>query len=218
MTLWLFKQLASWSALQSLLRQPQTLPQQQTSFNTGVPCARCMCWQVFNHQDHPESWNHMEASSLRIDAHQLSTFNWCSVCVCVCVCVLVTQLCPTLIDPMDHRPPGSSVHGILQARIQEWVAIPFCRGSSPSRDRTWIVSIAGRFFTNWATREAHNWSYYIQKKYAWPGALWRPRWMGRGEGRQAQERRGMYVKLWLTHVVICQKPTQHCKANFSPIK
>ena len=110
-----------------------------------------MCWQVFNHQDHPESWKHMEASYLRIDDHQLSTFNWCCVCVCVCVCVLVTQLCPTLIDPMDHRPPDSSVHGILQARIQEWVAIPFCRGSSPPRDRTWIVCIAGRFFTNWAT-------------------------------------------------------------------
>jgi len=41
---------------------------------------------------------------------------------------LVTQLCPTLCDPMDYRRPGSSVHGILQAGILEWVAIPFTRG------------------------------------------------------------------------------------------
>ena len=45
-------------------------------------------------------------------------------CLCVCVCVCESgQLCPTLCDPMDYSPPGSSVHGILQARILEWVAI-----------------------------------------------------------------------------------------------
>ena len=43
---------------------------------------------------------------------------------------LVTQLCPTLFDPMDYSLPGSSVHGILQARILEWVAISYSRGSS----------------------------------------------------------------------------------------
>ena len=46
------------------------------------------------------------------------------------VCVLVVQLCLTLFDPMDYSLPGSSVHGILQARILEWVAMPFSRGSS----------------------------------------------------------------------------------------
>ena len=56
---------------------------------------------------------------------------WCMcVCVCVCVCVLGTQLCPTLWDPMDCSPLGSSVHGILQARILEWVAILFSRDLS----------------------------------------------------------------------------------------
>ena len=45
----------------------------------------------------------------------------------VTMCVLVTKLCPTLCNPMDCSPPGSSVHGILQARILEWVAIPFSR-------------------------------------------------------------------------------------------
>ena len=68
--------------------------------------------------------------------------------------VLVAQWCPTLCDPMDCSPPGSSVHGILQARILEWVVISFSRGSSQPRDGTQVSCIAGRFFTIWATREA----------------------------------------------------------------
>ena len=67
----------------------------------------------------------------------------------------VTQLCPTLCHPMDCSPPGSSVHGILQARILEWVAILFSRGSSQPRDQTQVSHIAGGFFTIWATRKAH---------------------------------------------------------------
>ena len=66
----------------------------------------------------------------------------------------VAQSCPTLCDPMDCSPPGSSVHGILQARVLEWVAISFSRGSSRPRDQTWVSSIAGRCFTVSATREA----------------------------------------------------------------
>ena len=73
------------------------------------------------------------------------------VCVCVCVCVSVAQSCPTLCDPMNCSPPVSSVHGILQARILEWVATPFFMGSSPTRDWTWVSCIAGRFFSIWAT-------------------------------------------------------------------
>ena len=72
------------------------------------------------------------------------------------LCVLVYQLCLTLCNYMDCSPLGSSVHEVLQARILEWVAIPFCRGSSWSRDQTLASCIAGRFFTIWATREAHN--------------------------------------------------------------
>ena len=70
---------------------------------------------------------------------------------------LVTQSCPTLCDHMNYRPPGSSVHGLLQARIVEWVAIPFFSGSFWSRDWTCvscISCIAGWFFTIWATRKA----------------------------------------------------------------
>ena len=66
-------------------------------------------------------------------------------------CVLVTQSCPTLGDPWTVSPPGSSVHGILQARILEWVTIPFSRRSFPPKDRTWVSCIAGRFFTIWVT-------------------------------------------------------------------
>ena len=63
--------------------------------------------------------------------------------------VKVAQSCPTLCDPID-----CIVHGILQARIMEWVAFPFSRGSYQPRDRTQVSHIAGRFFTSWATREA----------------------------------------------------------------
>ena len=56
-----------------------------------------------------------------------------------------TQSCPTLCDPIDY-----TVHGILQARILEWVAFPFSRGSSQPRYQTQVSHIAGRFFTSWA--------------------------------------------------------------------
>ena len=59
----------------------------------------------------------------------------------------VTQSCPTLCHPMDCSPPGSSVHGVLQAKILGWVAIPFSRGSSQPWDHTWVSCTAGRFFT-----------------------------------------------------------------------
>ena len=66
----------------------------------------------------------------------------------------VTQSCPTLCNPVDCSLPGSSVHGILQARILEWVAISFSRGSSWLRDQTQVSRIAGRCLTLWTTREA----------------------------------------------------------------
>ena len=61
--------------------------------------------------------------------------------------VLVAQLCLPLCDPMDCSPPGSSVHGISQARMLKWVAIHFSRGSSCTRDWTWVSCNAGGFFT-----------------------------------------------------------------------
>ena len=64
-----------------------------------------------------------------------------------CVCVYVSQLCVTFCETMDCSPQVSSVHGILQARIQEWVVTPFPRGSSQPRDQTQVSHTAGGFFT-----------------------------------------------------------------------
>ena len=63
-------------------------------------------------------------------------------------------------DPVDCNLLGFSVHGILQARILEWVAISFSMGSSQPKNRTWDFCIAGRFFTNWAMRDV------------WGGGVW----------------------------------------------
>ena len=75
----------------------------------------------------------------------------------------------TLCNPMDCRLSGSSVHGIFQARVLEWIAISFSRGSSQPRNRTQVPRIAGRRFTIWATREApsyvNSWSVFISILY-----------------------------------------------------
>ena len=73
--------------------------------------------------------------------------------VCVCMCAKSLQLCLTLCDPMDCSLPGSSVHGILQARVLGWVSKPSSRGSSPPMDQTCVSY--GTFFTTSATWEAH---------------------------------------------------------------
>ena len=90
--------------------------------------------------------------------------------------VLVTWLCPILCDLRDCSLPGSSVHGILHARILEWVAIPFSRGSSQIKDRTCVTCITSGFFTIWATREA-----YIQGR--WLYKAMNTRHQGSTEGR-----------------------------------
>ena len=66
----------------------------------------------------------------------------------------VAQSCPTLCNPMDCNVPGSSIHGIFQARMLEWVAISFSRGSSRPREQSWVSRTTGRLFTVWATRKA----------------------------------------------------------------
>ena len=73
------------------------------------------------------------------------------------VCAKSFQLCLTLCNPVDCSPPGSSVHGILQARVLEWVAMPSSRGSSQPRDQTHIFmspALAGGFFTTSTTWES----------------------------------------------------------------
>ena len=70
-------------------------------------------------------------------------------------CCLVIQPCLTLCGPTDCRWPSSSVHGIFQARILEWVAIPFSRGSFQPKDQTQVSCIGRWILYHWATREAH---------------------------------------------------------------
>ena len=69
---------------------------------------------------------------------------------------------------MDCSPPGSSVHGILQARILEWIAIPFSRGSSQPRDWTQVSCITGRFFTVWATGKTKKFNKLKKKLFYQP--------------------------------------------------
>ena len=66
---------------------------------------------------------------------------------------MVAQSCLTFCDLMDYSPPGSSLHGIPETRILEWVAIHFSRGSSQPRGQTQVFCFEGRFFTIWANRE-----------------------------------------------------------------
>ena len=93
---------------------------------------------------------------MRREIKSETQITWFQTCWSVKVKVLVAQLCLTLFHPMDCSMPGSSVHGISQAEILEWVAIPFSRGSSQPRDGIWVSWIVGRFFTIWATREAQS--------------------------------------------------------------
>ena len=72
----------------------------------------------------------------------------------VACCCLVSQSCLTLCGPGDCSPPGSSILGISQARVLEWVAISFSRGSSPPRNWTQVYWIARRIHSHWATWEA----------------------------------------------------------------
>ena len=75
----------------------------------------------------------------------------------------VAQSCLTLCNPINCSLPGSSIHGIFQARVLEWVAISFSRGSSQPRDWTQVSHIACRRFTIWATREAQLFTWHSIK-------------------------------------------------------
>ena len=78
--------------------------------------------------------------------------------IILCMYVKVTQSCLSLCNPMDY-----TVHGILQTRILNWVAVPFSKGSSQLRDQTQLSWISCRFFTSWASREGYKHFYYPQK-------------------------------------------------------
>ena len=73
-------------------------------------------------------------------------------CTCICYCCLVAKSCLTLCDPMDCGPPGSSIHGISQARLLEWVAVSVSRGSSQPRDWAHVSWIGRQILYQWAGR------------------------------------------------------------------
>ena len=100
----------------------------QTNWLT-IPFRKTLCLLGKNHFNTKEDMNHL--------AHTKIKSSVCSV----------TQSGLTLCDPTDHRPPGSSVHWIFQARILEWVVMPSSRGSSWPGDWTCISCVAGGFFT-----------------------------------------------------------------------
>ena len=94
-------------------------------------------------------------------------------------CAQSLQSCPTLCNPMDHRPPGSSDHEILQARILEWAAMPFSRESSRPRNPicvSCVYCITGIFFIHWATWETHYVGLFANKSSAVTKS-WLRRWI-----------------------------------------
>ena len=140
-------------------------------FSITVPPGKtpsCLSWWQPHSSDCPEAIESLLVPlfSLRLHNPSFRSFWWCHLRnrpesadfspAPLVICLLVTQLCPTLCNPIDCSPRGSSVHGIFQARILVWVANPFSRRSFQSRDWTQVSCIAGRFFTIWATGTCHS--------------------------------------------------------------
>ena len=100
-------------------------------------------WSAGEALEHPDTWvKHLKSrKSIKSFIYLVSIIYFCIPINFACMYVCV-QSCPTLCDPMDCSPPGPSVHGILQARILEWIAISYSRGSSRPRNQTWISCIS----------------------------------------------------------------------------
>ena len=125
------------------------------------------------------SWGGLRQASLFPTRALILVLNPLSASLWVCAQSL--QLCLTLCSPMDCSPLGSSVHGLLQARILEWVAMPSFVGSSQPRDQTHVFCLAGGLFTHWATWETlsanlvlSNWGVPL----IWKGNSLMVQWLG----------------------------------------
>ena len=118
-------------------------------------------WQATVHGV-TKSWTWLKWLSTHIRVHQ-ETETRAGILVVKVGKSEVAQSCLTLCNPMGCSIPGSTIHGIFQARVLEWVAISFSRWSSRPRDWTWISRIAGRCFTVWVTREAFSSELNIKK-------------------------------------------------------
>ena len=116
----------------------------------------------------PRDWICISCTGRRVLYHKYHLAIWATKerkKVKVLIAVMSNSL-----RPCGLEPPGSSLHGILQARILEGVASPFSRGFSQLRDRTWVSWIAGRFFAIWATRFSPNYQYPFWKSLKFPNA------------------------------------------------
>ena len=125
------------------------------SLSIDVRFSMCFCYRVQAYIAHHKTGQEFRDELLRwgiVTLFRKSSY-WEDGGLGSQVKVLVTQSCLTPCDPMDCSPSGSSVHGVFQARTLEWFAISFSRETSQPRDRTQVSCTAGRFFTNWATKE-----------------------------------------------------------------
>ena len=134
------------------LLSSKTLADNQQQNKCHLYCFRCqsknlLCDKIFSFHPDSNPQRHVEKLRLKEVENTLGSQwkrrieTWLSDSRVVCCYCLVGQSCPTLCNPMNCNPPGSSVHGILQARIVEGVAISFSRGSSPPRDWACISCI-----------------------------------------------------------------------------
>ena len=123
--------------LQQTAERPPTLVWVCSQMATLAPCRLCSHWLLRVTLRSPDTPS-IFCSKCTVLLSCASTTSDTGSPICSNItfyCMLVTQLRPTLCDPMDCSPPASSVHGILQARITEWIAPPFSKGSSQPRDR-----------------------------------------------------------------------------------
>ena len=121
----------------------------------------------------------------------------------MCVC-LVDWSYLTLCNPMGCSLPGSSVHGFLQARLLEWVAIPFSRASSRPRDRTQVSCMAGRFITIWATGKSWQSVWVPMSWRIWDSSKWARILLSQGSVQNSRELTDEY--LWFLNFlkVLCK--------------
>ena len=126
-------------------------------------------WPLAPTTSHTDRWGHSDLVKVTLSRSKRVLIWSSGSSHCDALCAKLLQSCPTLCDPLDCSPPGSSVHGISQARILEWVATLSSRGSSWPRNWSLVSLIEGRFFAVWATREAPQYIYiYIACEYIIP--------------------------------------------------
>ena len=154
--------------IRTLVQGAPTIPVSMAWWYPSIPpitLSRCVLWSQLRFLRVREPTRLVCVSAL---SHvQLFVAPWTVAHACVCVCVRAhIQLCTALCDPMNCSPPGSSVHGLLQARVLEWVPMPSSRGSSQPRAWTCISCI-----NHYSTWEVPAHSQIVEKQLGWDLSL-----------------------------------------------